>query len=64
MCKKMLTRTTKQIAHEALDKMYNKLEWIEILNDKQYLIIDAQRELGFKEWAKEKEDDINSERNV
>ncbi len=59
-----MTSQTKQIAHEALNDMFNKLEWIDILSDKQYLIIDAQRELGFKDWAKEKENDINSERNV
>jgi len=57
-----MTPQTKQVIHEALNDMYNNLDYLDRLNDMEFLIIDAQRELGFKDWAKEKENDIESER--
>ncbi len=59
-----MTPQTKQTTHEALVYQYNNLTELEELNDKHYKIIDAQRDLGFKDWAKEKENDINLERNI
>lgn len=57
-----MTPQTKQVIHEALNDMFDNLDYLDRLNDMEFLIIEAQRELGFKDWAKEKENDIESER--
>lgn len=57
-----MTPQTKQVIHEALSDMFDNLDYLDRLNDREFLIIEAQRELGFKDWAKEKENDIESER--
>jgi hypothetical protein len=57
-----MTNATKQTVQDALIIMYDGLDNIDLMNDRDWAIVDAAKELGLIEWAKEKQDDIESER--
>jgi len=57
-----MKRQIKNTIQEALIKLYDSLDNIDRMNDKDWAIVDAAKEIGLKDWAKEKENDIESER--
>lgn len=57
-----MTNATKETIQEALTMMYNSLDNIDLINDRDWAIVDAAKEIGLKDWAKERQDDIESER--
>ena len=57
-----MTKQTKNTIQEALINLYDSLDNIDRMNDKDWAIVDAAKEIGLKDWAKEKQNDIESER--
>tara|TARA_R110000803_G_scaffold145933_4_gene211762 strand:+ start:1991 stop:2182 length:192 start_codon:yes stop_codon:yes gene_type:complete len=56
-----MKRQIKNTIQEALIKLYDGLDNIDRMNDKNWAIVDAAREVGLKDWAKEKQNEIESE---
>ena len=57
-----MTRQTKETIQEALILMYDSLDNIDRMNNLDLEIVAAAREIGLKDWANEKQNDIESER--
>ena len=47
-----MKRQIKNTIQEALIKLYDGLDNIDRMNDKNWAIVDAAREVGLKDWAR------------